>query len=67
MAGHSLAKHGPVGWEEVDETLGEASLAEDLVDEIVGEDGGVTGLPQSNIALEYNYQSLSIVPTVPLP
>ena len=55
VAGDHLAEHGAVAGEEVDEALGEASLAEYLVDQIVGENGGVTRLPESHIALKIKY------------
>jgi len=47
-----LAEDFVVRGEEVDISVREASIAEDLVDEVVGEDGGVTGLPESHITLE---------------
>ena len=46
-----LAEHGAVAGEEVDEALGEASLAEYLVDQVVGEDRRVARLPQGRVTL----------------
>ena len=51
MAGDHLAEHGAVAGEEVDEALGEASLAEYLVDQVVGEDRSVAWLPQGRVTL----------------
>ena len=46
-----FTKDGAVAGEEVDETVWEASLLEYLVDQVVGQDGRVAGLPQSRITL----------------
>ena len=51
MTGDHLAEHGAVAGEEVDEALGEASLAEYLVDQVVGEDRRVARLPQGRVTL----------------
>ena len=51
VAGDHLAEHGAVAGEEVDEALGEASLAEYLVDQVVGEDRRVARLPQGRVTL----------------
>ena len=52
VSGHSLAKHGAVGGQEVDNSVGKASITEDFVDEVVGQDSCVTGLPQGYITLK---------------
>ena len=52
MRSHSFAEHGPVRGQEVDHAVGEPSLLEDLVDEVVGEDGSVARLPKSHVTLK---------------
>ena len=52
MSSHCLAKHRAVRGEEVYNTVRESSVTEDLVDEVVGEDGRVAGLPEGDIALD---------------
>ena len=52
MSGNSLAKDRTVRGKEVDNTVRKASVTEDLVDKVVGKNCRVTGLPQSDIALE---------------
>ena len=51
MAGDDLAKDGAVARQEVDQTVREARLLEYLVDQVVGQDGRVTRLPQGHVAL----------------
>ena len=51
MRRHHLAKGRAVGGQEVDDTIREPGVAEDLVDEVVGHDGSVAGLPQRHISL----------------
>ena len=46
-----LAKDWTVRGKEVDHTVRKASISEYLVYEVVGEDGGVAGLPQGDVAL----------------
>ena len=52
MSRNRLAKDWAVRGEEVDNSVREASAAKDLADEVVGEDGGVTGLPKGHITLK---------------
>ena len=53
MSRNRLAKDWAVRGEEVDNSVREASaVVKDLVDEVVGEDGGVTGLPKGHITLK---------------
>ena len=51
VRGHGFAEDGTVGGEEVDHAVREPGVAEDLVDQVVGDDSGVAGLPQGYIAL----------------
>ena len=51
VSGHSLAKHGAIGGQEVDNSVGKAGVTEDFVNEVVGKDSGVTWLPQGYISL----------------
>ena len=52
MGGHNLAEGRAVGGQEVDHTVGEAGITEDLVDQVVRHDGGVAGLPEGHISLK---------------
>ena len=52
MAGDGLSEDGAVGWDKVDDAVGEAGVAEDLVDLVVGEDSGVAGLPNDAVTLK---------------
>ena len=52
MGGDSFAKNGPVGGHEVHHAVGEPGVPEDLVDEVVGHDGRVTGFPYNAITLK---------------
>ena len=56
--GHGPPKDGPLGRHKVHHAVGEAGRLEDLEDEIVGEDGGVAGLPQRHIALRKKCNTL---------
>ena len=47
---HGLAEHRAVSRHKVDHAVWEAGVTEDLVDEIVGEDGRVAGLPDGDVA-----------------
>ena len=52
MAGDGLAEDGPVGRDEVDDAVGEAGVAEDLVDLVVGKHRRVARLPHHSVALK---------------
>lgn len=50
MLGNGIAKDRPVARHKVDNSIRESGIAEDFVDEVIGQDGGVAGLPDDAIA-----------------
>ena len=52
MRGDGFAEHGSVRGDEVDHAVRESGLLENLVDQVVGKDGGVAGLPHNTVTLE---------------
>ncbi len=55
MLGDDVAEHGSVGGDKVHDAIGKPGVTEDLVDEVVRQDGGITRLPDDSIALFHTF------------
>ena len=54
MCGDGFAKDWSVGWNEVNDAIGETGVTEDLVNQMVGQDCSVAGFPDNAVALNAN-------------
>ena len=54
MCGDGFAKDWSVGWNKVNDAIGETGVTEDLVNQMVGQDCSVAGFPDNAVALNVN-------------